>query len=323
MAEGVMARAGRAALQWIEGFKQACCLHRVVAFSLSSRTVLIRLSQCFLLNGLIFLGSLFFLHKVVIPMLTWILPDQCEELVCQEIYYGAGVMRLYSFIRSILINFFYVFWFYPLYILSFILSSIWYNEIARLSFERSRQRFRDTVNEQEHLDQLNADRVEKPAGIEGVIIGMSEQAYSALLLSIFYVEVVVTGFIPVIGKAINFVLLSWIYAYYCFEYKWNFSELSLERRLNFFESNWAFFAGFGSPCILAIFFFSPLTSYGVLAILFPLFVLAAIDVPEEEVIRLQQIAWKGEGPRKLPIFYAANILSMKVLQLFPETDKKE
>lgn len=101
-------------------------------------------------------------------------------------------------------------------------------------------------------------------------------------------QVYATGFIPYIGKALNFLLLSWMYAYYCFEYvlhllmlshmlqvvftqiilqlpsygadllmivycisqllryKWNFSELGLDKRLDFFESNWAFFAGFGN-----------------------------------------------------------------------------
>lgn len=29
-------------------------------------------------------------------------------------------------------------------------------------------------------------------------------------------------------------------------YKWNLSEVPLERRLDFFETNWAFFAGFGN-----------------------------------------------------------------------------
>ncbi|XP_048430557.1 protein EI24 homolog [Pyrus x bretschneideri] len=57
-------------------------------------------------------------------------------------------------------------------------------------------------------------------------------------------QVYVTGYIPYVGKAVNFLLLSWMYAYYCFEYKWNFSEVRLEKRLDFFESNWAFFAGF-------------------------------------------------------------------------------
>lgn len=93
-----------------------------------------------------------------------------------------------------------------------------------------------------------------------------------------YVQIFATGFVPYLGKALNFLLLSWIYAYYCFEYvvhlhffffffpltcsichydidtncafgfaryKWNQSAIDLDKRLNFFESNWAFFAGFG------------------------------------------------------------------------------
>jgi len=31
-------------------------------------------------------------------------------------------------------------------------------------------------------------------------------------------QVYATGFVPYIGKLINFLLLSWMYAYYCFEY---------------------------------------------------------------------------------------------------------
>ncbi|KAG5580740.1 hypothetical protein H5410_051367 [Solanum commersonii] len=111
---------------------------------------------------------------------------------------------------------------------------------------------------------------EKPTDLEGVMISIAEQLYSVLLLTFFFMEVYVTGFIPYIGKALNFMLLSWLYAYYCFEYKWNLSGLSLDKRLDFFESNWAFFAGFGNPCVLAIFLFSPLVSCGVMAMLFPL-----------------------------------------------------
>jgi etoposide-induced 2.4 mRNA len=83
-------------------------------------------------------------------------------------------------------------------------------------------------------------------------------------------QVCVVGVIPYIGKILNFLLLSWMYAYYCYEYKWNFSGISLKKRLDFFQSNWAFFAGFGSPCVLAIFFLSPLVSGALMAILFPL-----------------------------------------------------
>lgn len=36
-----------------------------------------------------------------------------------------------------------------------------------------------------------------------------------------------------------------------FRYKWNFSEVSLDKRLDLFETNWAFFAGFGNQrCLM-------------------------------------------------------------------------
>uniref|UniRef100_A0A1D1YJA5 Etoposide-induced protein 2.4 n=1 Tax=Anthurium amnicola TaxID=1678845 RepID=A0A1D1YJA5_9ARAE len=270
MDDGPLLHAKQAGLLWLAGFRQACCLQRVVLSCKSSRKLLIRTGQCFLLNGLIFLGSLLFLNKVVIPTLFWILPDQCKELVFQDLCIHGAVMRFYSFLRFILIDLFYVFWFYPLYASSFILSNIWYCDIAKMGFERSGLHFEASANKNEVPNSQSVGNVDKPAGIEGAIIGIGEQVYSVLLLTIFYIEVFATGYIPFIGKAINFLLLSWMYAYYCFEYKWNLAGWSLDKRLNFFESNWAFFAGFGSPCVLAILFFTPLVSYAVMAILFPL-----------------------------------------------------
>lgn len=131
-------------------------------------------------------------------------------------------------------------------------------------------------------------------------------------------QVFATGYIPWIGQTMNFFLLSWMYSYYCFEYKWNYSELSLDKRIKFFESNWPFFAGFGSPCVLAILFFPPLVSYGVMSILYPLFVLTAMGTHAEDVITLQRRSWSDLELVKLPIFYIADILSMKVLQLLPK-----
>ncbi|KAL9996471.1 putative etoposide-induced 2.4 [Helianthus debilis subsp. tardiflorus] len=44
---------------WLEGFREACCLHRVAIYCLRSKQLMIRTGQCFLLNGFIFLGSAF------------------------------------------------------------------------------------------------------------------------------------------------------------------------------------------------------------------------------------------------------------------------
>lgn len=36
---------------------------------------------------------------------------------------------------------------------------------------------------------------------------------------------------------------------YILRYKWNYSGLSLDKRLDFFQSNWPFFAGFGKNLV--------------------------------------------------------------------------
>ncbi|KAK9286923.1 hypothetical protein L1049_015330 [Liquidambar formosana] len=278
-----------------------------------SKKLSIRTGQCFLLNGLIFLGSIFILNSVVIPTLQWILPDQCTQISSQEQCLSGGILKLYYLLRLGLIQLFYVFWFYPLYIFSIVLSTMWYNDIAKLGFDalgRTTPTLAEPSIQKEVLTSQNTAHTEKPAGLGGVMIGIGEQVYSILLLSFFFIQVYVTGFVPFIGKALNFLLLSWMYAYYCFEYKWNLSEVSLEKRLDFFESNWAFFAGFGNPCVLAIFFFSPLVSYGVMAILYPLFVLTATGSEAEQVISSQRRKWRGAGLGRLPIFYAADTMSL-------------
>ncbi|RWR97180.1 protein EI24 [Cinnamomum micranthum f. kanehirae] len=285
-------------LSWLAGFREACCFHRVLFFCTNSRKLSIRTGECFLLNGLIFLGSILILNSMVIPILLWILPDQCQQFGPQNLCGSPDIVELYTSIR--------------------------YNEIAKLAFSamgRYGPAVVESSSQNELSDTQNVANKDKPAGFGGVITGIAEQAYSVLLLSFFFLEVYATGFIPYIGKAINFLLLSWMYAYYCFEYKWNLSELSLDRRLDFFESNWAFFAGFGSPCVLAIFFFPPLVSYGVMALLFPLFVLTATGTQEVQVIDYQRRSWRIRRLRKLPIFYVADKLALKLLDFFDKDDK--
>ncbi|KAL1534909.1 protein EI24 isoform X2 [Salvia divinorum] len=308
------AKSKQASLLWAEGFREACCLHRVVVYCLRSREIAIRTGQCFLLNGFIFLGSILLLRSVVIPTLQWVLPDVCMLNKSQELCPFGGISRFYSFLQHGLIQLVYVFWFYPMYISSFILNTLWYNDIAKYGFFAIEKHGTSSSELSAEKDMSASD---KATDFEGLMIEVAEQVYSVLLLSFFFLEVYVTGFVPFIGKALNLLLLSWMYAYYCFEYKWNYSGLSLDKRLDFFESNWPFFAGFGSPCVLAAFFYSPLVSYGVMAILFPLFVLTATGSEAEKVIVSQRKKWNGARLGRIPIFFSSDYLSMKVLSLFP------
>ncbi|KAL8143209.1 hypothetical protein V2J09_016241 [Rumex salicifolius] len=320
-----MANLKQTCFLWFTGFKEACCLHRVFILCFRSSDLSIRAGQCFLLNGLIFLGSVFVLKSFLIPTLEWILPDHCpHDKFREQCVYGL-ILRLYSTLRIWLIQLLYVFWFYPLYAFSIVLSTLWYNDIAKHAFITMGQS-KPAVDLADQSETSNSEKAisnDKPAGFEGVMIGIGEQVYSMLLLNCFFLEVSATGIIPFVGKPINFVLLSWMYAYYCFEYKWNLSGVSLDKRLDFFESHWAFFAGFGSPCVLAIFFFPPLESYAVMATLFPLFVLTATGSEADHLINSQRTKWPGGGLARLPVFYVANTVSMKILSFLPFRSKEQ
>ncbi|KAL7227919.1 hypothetical protein ACSBR1_022740 [Camellia fascicularis] len=97
----------QASLLWLHGFRDACCLHRVLIYCFRSKRLPIRTGQCFLLNGLIFLGSIFIVNSVVIPTLQWILPDQCPHSGSQELCSSGGILKLYSFLRLGLLQLFY------------------------------------------------------------------------------------------------------------------------------------------------------------------------------------------------------------------------
>ncbi|PIA47253.1 hypothetical protein AQUCO_01400142v1 [Aquilegia coerulea] len=351
------AKSKQAVVLWLKGFKEACCLHRVVVFCFRSKQLAIRTGQCFLLNGFIFLGSIFVLNSLVIPTLQWILPYQCQQFGLQDPCSIGLTSKVYFVLRFGLVRFFYIFWFYPLYLLSFVLSNIWYSDIAEHAYVAIGRdgSADDLLNQKDLSKSQDSVHLDKPAGIGGTILGFGERIYSVLLLSVFFVQVqlfsfrvfyyllilymlllspfgakpmccnlwiimqiLAAGFIPYIGKALAFVFNSWMYAYYSFEYKWNLDELGLDKRLDIFESHWAFFAGFGSPCILACYIFPPLVSYGVMALLFPLFVLTATGSNAEQVLDSQRRTWSNEGLGRLPVFYLADTLLMRVLSYFFE-----
>ncbi|MCL7037848.1 hypothetical protein MKW94_023490 [Papaver nudicaule] len=301
---------------FLEGFREACCLHRVVFFCFRSKKLSIRTAQCFILNGFIYLGSIFILKSLVIPTLEWILPNQCQQFGSQDSCSYGGILKFYSFLHRGLVQVFYMLWFYPLNLLSLVLSNMWYTDIAKHAYVAMGRA--EPSSKQEADGAQNLAHADKPAGLGGIMIGFGEMVFSMLLLNFFFLEVYAVDYIPYVGKMISFLLFSWMYAYYCFEYKWSLAEVSLEKRLDFFESNWAFFAGFGCPCVLPVLFYSRLVSGGVVAVLFPLFVLTATGSESDQVIYRQRRKWMGAGLGRLPIFYAADRFSLWVLSLFRE-----
>lgn len=145
--------------------------------------------------------------------------------------------------------------------------------------------------------------------------------------------------IPYIGRPLSFLYLSLISAYYCFEYRFiSFYNLSsLRSRVEFLESRWVYFVGFGIPPTLlsssAIIGNSTTLALTVWSLLFPLFLLTAAysdplpydptkpakshDLPGQEVSRgTSAFAAKHLNPEaRLPSWFPIRIpvLTLAVL----------
>lgn len=81
-----------------------------------------------------------------------------------------------------------------------------------------------------------------------------------------------------VGRTLSFLYLSMISSYYCFEYRFlSQSLVSLRSRIDFLESRWVYFLGFGlSPTLLSSSIFSSATLNLVIwSLLFPIYVLMA------------------------------------------------
>ncbi|MCO5602654.1 hypothetical protein L7F22_056789 [Adiantum nelumboides] len=286
---------------YFAGFRDACCVHRAYFFCRRSQKVFLRTVQCFLLNGFIFLGIYFFIEKLVAPIVHRILAFPFGE----KQHIGSPVIETYLLYlcQGLLVL--------PLYGLSYVASCIWYNEIARNAFiVLEGNTYDDNKANPQQMQTSQRKGNQSASGLDGMLFSAGEQTYSVLMLLIFYFEVRAATAVPYLGKFLLFPLRSWLYAYYFFDYAWGYAKWSLEKRLMFFETNWAFFAGFGSPCVLATLPLTGLVQDGVLAFLFPLFVLVAFGSHPEKVVAGYSVP-KSQMPR-IPIFYLISVLMNKL-----------
>ena len=86
-------------------------------------------TKCVVLNGLLFIGSLVLFKYVMHPLLLFMLGFLTNPL-------DRNQQLINEMFASYLLNFTYmVCYLYPIYVLSFILNSMWYQEIADIAFQ--------------------------------------------------------------------------------------------------------------------------------------------------------------------------------------------
>lgn len=219
------------------------CLYIVKSEKIRKATL-----RCVLLNGLLLVGSVALLHTAVLPFIHivggLVLTADDGELtkgVVQHIVAGA-VNILYQ-----------IFWIVPLYMISLLMNTIWFSRIGDAAFELRHG-------------------VKASVGVQDTI---KEALYRGLVVVIYMMLTLIVYKIPVVGELMSLVMVCWINAMYSFEGAWAMQGMDLQTRLDFMESYWPYFMGFGMPVALVSSFWSLFVGLGVFAVCFPACIIQA------------------------------------------------
>ncbi|KAI1278040.1 Etoposide-induced protein 2.4 -like protein [Halotydeus destructor] len=204
-----------------------------------------RMTQCGMLNGGIFLVSLLIFQFIL------------NILFLQVKFVVGGDSRLvgtvWSWLRPLLSLTYGLLWILPLFLISRIVNALWFQDIADATFKG------------------------RPQSLKSIAKLFADTSFSLLIQAVFLVEATLIGQLPLphVGWFISTLFLSLLYALYSFEYKWLNLGWELPKRLDYIETNWPYFLGFGLPLAIMTSYFDNFIINGcIFSILFPFFILS-------------------------------------------------
>ncbi len=240
------------------------------------------------------------LEKVITPVL--------QTLLLVEVAGPGSPDRVFSWVYHLL-------WIYPVYALSSLLSMVWHQSVANATYKL-----------------LNPSRKKNNPRPAKALFSMLEQAiYNQLLTLMLYVQMFLVSFVPLAGSTLSFLHLCLLYSLSSFAYKWEFQNIQLEKRVHDFESNWAYYAGFGMPLALVTVQFPWLVSCGLYTLTAPIYIILAIlasptdhssggvtsEAPEGKAgaaAARQNVT--GSSDKMLVIYYIPDLMARALMKFF-------
>jgi etoposide-induced 2.4 mRNA len=192
-------------------------------------------------NGVLFLGSYVLFMGLLIPGLE-------AELRAAQPGVLTSLLGLVFFAPYATIL---MLWFVPLYVYTVYANALWHSGIAA---------------------ELIMQRKPKKGDTASAVTAVTDFFYKVVVHNVMLVFAFLSGYLPFyIGPIVQAVLYAWLYAVYCFEYKWQSKGF-----VEYFETRWVYFVGFGAP-LTAVSYLLPsfFSAYPIVSILVPFFCLSA------------------------------------------------
>lgn len=250
----------------------------------SSEKLYQRLFQSCILNGIFLLSCILAFNHILIPILNFVFFKMITETYHNWItnYINPVIQFLFSFV-----------WILPVFLLSKLFNLLVHQEIADCAY----------------FQKYGKPQVFKNFTISQVI---ADTVFSATMAIIFLIQSSLMGLVPIYW--LNLVLchlhLSFLYSLYTFEYKLCNLGWDIKKRINYIESRWPYYFGFGlSQSLILACAGSYIYSATLFASIFPLFILSSVEADSEH---LMPIVYYKEDPNfeegfrpvqiKLPLF---------------------
>ena len=278
------------------GLLDSVAFHRSLVLVVRSEKIRVRLVQCLILNGVVFLGSIYIFSHVLTPLLRYVLSH--------VLLAGDPSLSSVSVIQEWIEWIYFSLWIVPVYILSFVLNAIWYQDIASESI-----------------------KVFPTSKIQPTMTGtLTSSVVEVVFRSIFNVVFVIYLVVLYRFRFVYAINLAWLIAYNAFEYKWIHSGIPFSQKISNFENHWIYYLFFGLPLALTAVQFPSIIENGLVSLAFPFLVMSASTAGKPVGVALDSSGWGYRfcfgWVEKSPVFFIPKNITNGLILLIDTYNKR-
>lgn len=186
-----------------------------------------------------------------------------------------GQSSIWNFIQTTLSWIFSFIWIVPLFILSKIINTFWFQDIADAAYEFRKGRPTLIPSISKLLADIVFSLIVQSLFLFQVSFFKRLSTLLVVYVNLLLFQSMTLNYLPYIGRFLCFLHICLLYSLYSFEYKWFNQGYELHKRLMFIEQNWPYFIGFGSILALLTQFCDSFIINGCLfSMFFPLFIIS-------------------------------------------------